>query len=81
MEYISLSRFDVPELAVPNRSRSCGFDHDVHYRWLLLTMKLLNKWFVVVKLPVNSSEAVNSIENYGPVNSLSVKNVKHCSHF
>jgi hypothetical protein len=30
----------------------------------------------LVKLPVNSSEAVNSLENYGPVNSLSVKNVK-----
>ena len=28
------------------------------------------------KLPVNSSAAVNSLENYGPVNSLSVKNVK-----
>jgi hypothetical protein len=27
-------------------------------------------------LPVNSSAAVNSLENYGPVNSLSVKNVK-----
>ena len=28
------------------------------------------------KLPVNSSAAVNSLENYGPVNILSVKNVK-----
>ena len=30
----------------------------------------------LLKLPVNSSAAVNSLENYGPVNSLSVKNVK-----
>jgi hypothetical protein len=28
------------------------------------------------KLPVNSSAAVNGLENYGSVNSLSVKNVK-----
>jgi hypothetical protein len=36
-------------------------------------LKILRKLF---KLPVNSSVAVNSLENYGPVNSLSVKNVK-----
>jgi hypothetical protein len=36
-------------------------------------LKILRKLF---KLPVNSSAAVNSLENYGPVNSLSVKNVK-----
>ena len=36
-------------------------------------LKIPRKLF---KLPVNSSAAVNSLENYGPVNSLSVKNVK-----
>ena len=37
-------------------------------------LKILRKLF---KLPVNSSAAVNSLENYEPVNnSLSVKNVK-----
>jgi hypothetical protein len=36
-------------------------------------LKIPRKLF---KLPVNSSAAVNSLENYGPVNNLSVKNVK-----
>ena len=36
-------------------------------------LKILRKLF---KLPVNSSAAVNSLENYWPVNSLSIKNVK-----
>ena len=36
-------------------------------------LKIPRKLF---KLPVNSSAAVNSLENYGPVNSLSVKIVK-----
>ena len=36
-------------------------------------LKIPRKLF---KLPANSSAAVNSFENYGPVNSLSVKNVK-----
>jgi hypothetical protein len=38
-----------------------------------IQLKIPRKLF---KLPVNSSAAVNSLENYGPVNSLSVKNVK-----
>ena len=40
-------------------------------------LKIPRKLF---KLPVNSSAAVNSLENYGPVNSLSVNNVKQ-QHF
>ena len=36
-------------------------------------LKIPRKLF---KLPVNSSAAVNGLENYGSVNSLSVKNVK-----
>jgi hypothetical protein len=38
-----------------------------------IQLKIQRKLF---KLPVNSSAAVNSLKNYGPVNSLSVKNVK-----
>jgi hypothetical protein len=36
-------------------------------------LKIPRKLF---KLPVNSSATVNSLENYGPVNSPSIKNVK-----
>ena len=42
-----------------------------------IQLKIPQKLF---KLPGNSSAAVNSLENYGPVNSLSVKNVKQ-KHF
>jgi hypothetical protein len=38
-----------------------------------IQLKISRKLF---KLPVNSSAAVNGLENYGSVNSLSVKNVK-----
>jgi len=31
-------------------SRDCGFYHDSIDRLMLLTMKLLNQWFLVVKL-------------------------------
>ena len=65
--------------------KNSGFlDSDDNARWSRITitvvcsisdvqLKIPRKLF---KLPVNSSAAVNSLENYGPVNSLSIKNVK-----
>ena len=68
--------------------QNSGFlDSDDNARWSRITitvvcpisdvqLKIPRELF---KLPVNSSAAVNSLENYGPVNSLSVKNVKWVS--